>query len=194
MEKLSYKQRKVKQQEKLRYDQAEMKAQVLARIENRSLRQPIVTPKKVRKARPVIDRFVEKISHITKRDCWIWGSSLYRDKKYGRFSNKKGFSPSAHRASWELFRGPIPQGLNVCHHCDTPLCVNPDHLFLGTDKDNMQDMIRKKRWNLPLRLTDDQVRAIRKDTRNYKQVAHDYNVTPNYINDLRSRRKRYHVV
>ncbi len=50
-----------------------------------------------------------------------------------------------HRFVWTEHNGPIPKGMCVCHHCDEPACINPDHLFLGTHQDNMQDMINKKR-------------------------------------------------
>lgn len=131
-----------------------------------------------------------KIERIPECGCWIWIAALYRDKRYGRFGGQP-----AHRVSWELFRGPIPEGLNVCHYCDTPLCVNPDHLFLGTGKDNSQDMVKKKRWNAKhcTKLTDEQVMAIRKDSRSYIEIAKDYGITPNYVNDLRAGRSRYHV-
>ena len=71
--------------------------------------------------------------------CWLWkgkpGSGGYGSWKHGQ----------AHRASWEFYRGPIPAGLQVCHRCDVPLCVNPDHLFIGTQSDNIQDMYAKGR-------------------------------------------------
>lgn len=75
--------------------------------------------------------------------CWIWMSSL-SDRGYGQLTIKNK-TIYAHRFSWELHNGPIPEGLLVCHHCDTPLCVNPDHLFVGTQKDNILDAMRKGR-------------------------------------------------
>lgn len=79
--------------------------------------------------------------------CWIWqkgrgsGSPTHR---YGRISHE-GVPINAHRASWIVHRGPIPSGIEVLHKCDVPLCVNPEHLFLGTKGDNMRDMAAKGR-------------------------------------------------
>lgn len=75
--------------------------------------------------------------------CWLWEKSLAR-KGYGviHIKNKR---KSAHRYSWELYYGPVPKGLFVCHKCDTPSCVNPEHLFIGTHTDNMRDAKRKGR-------------------------------------------------
>ena len=82
-------------------------------------------------------------------DCWVWQGCVIR--RYGGIKIA-GKMKRAHRISWELTNGPIPDGLFVCHHCDVPLCINPDHLFLGTHTDNMRDMIKKGRkskivWN-----------------------------------------------
>lgn len=83
-------------------------------------------------------RFFSKFSKSN--SCWVW-HGLKNKAGYGRFGGKY-----AHRMSWEIFNNQIiPLGMLVCHHCDNPGCVNPDHLFLGTQKDNMQDMISKNR-------------------------------------------------
>jgi hypothetical protein len=74
--------------------------------------------------------------------CWIWNGC--RGNGRGRFS-LEGRTTFAHRASYRLFKGLIPKDLFICHHCDDGLCVNPDHLFLGTQVDNMQDCKRKGR-------------------------------------------------
>jgi len=83
-------------------------------------------------------------SHVIKsRGCWNWAASL-NNKGYGWF-RIRGKTFTAHRASWMLFRGSIPAGMCVLHKCDNPQCVRPSHLFLGTMRDNTQDMIRKGR-------------------------------------------------
>lgn len=76
-------------------------------------------------------------------DCWLWTGA--RDGKgYGRLGNKV-----ASRLSWELSHGPIPRGKLVCHKCDNPPCVRPDHLFLGSPADNFYDMVAKGRGVRP---------------------------------------------
>lgn len=79
----------------------------------------------------------------TEDGCWEW-TGVCDSNGRGKMSihNKER---STHRLSWELHNGPIPDGLLVCHKCDNPPCLRPDHLFLGTQKDNMQDAIKKGR-------------------------------------------------
>lgn len=83
-------------------------------------------------------------SHVAKSgDCWAWTGTRRRDG-YGVFWDGER-QVRAHRWAWESANGPIPSGRHLCHHCDNPPCVRPDHLFVGTQTDNMADMTRKGR-------------------------------------------------
>jgi len=75
-------------------------------------------------------------------ECWTWTAS--QTGGYGLIGTPKG-NDRAHRVSWVMANGPIPDGLHVLHTCDNPLCVRPDHLFLGTNEDNIMDRIKKGR-------------------------------------------------
>lgn len=89
------------------------------------------------------ERFWEKVRRGGQGECWEWQAAIL-DTGYGSFSFN-GKSGTAHRASWEIANGPIPDGLWVLHRCDNRKCVRPDHLFLGTQVDNMRDMAAKGR-------------------------------------------------
>lgn len=107
---------------------------------------------------------------ITESDlCWYWTGHKI-PSGYGTFCVNGKFN-YAHRLSWEIENGEIPEGLYILHKCDNPSCVNPNHLFSGTQADNMQDMVNKGRKvsnppkgiKHPLsKLTDDDIREIRK--------------------------------
>lgn len=95
-----------------------------------------------------IERFHDKYEIDIKTGCWNWIAGTRPNSKgdlYSRHFNEKGRSEGGHRFSYRRLVGEIPKGMFVCHRCDNPLCVNPNHLFLGTHKDNMEDMTRKNR-------------------------------------------------
>lgn len=94
--------------------------------------------------RPLAERFWEKVQKG--EGCWLWTGCLDR-RGYGQIARggKHGGHMKAHRAAFTLTNGPIPGGGHILHRCDNPACVRPDHLFLGTHADNMQDMWAKGR-------------------------------------------------
>lgn len=143
-----------------------------------------------------VDRFWTKVDK--RGDCWEWRGCV-NNKGYGQFStgdraHRKLILP--HRYSYELSYGTIPPGLFVLHRCDNPRCVRPDHLFLGTNLDNMADMRRKGRSRFgerhPLaKLTMAQVALIRERHaagETSARLAQAFQVTPSTINNIVVRR------
>lgn len=93
---------------------------------------------------PDFDRLIQSVDTTDVNRCWRSKLKPYYSG-YAVLRRKGGAKVRAHRLSWELFWGPIPQGVSCCHHCDNRGCANPYHLFLGTHKDNMQDALKKGR-------------------------------------------------
>lgn len=140
-------------------------------------------------------RFWEKVVKTNNDDgCWLWCAAK-DDCGYGVFSiDGKNFR--AHRLSYELTIGTIPKGLKILHKCDTPACVNPSHLFIGTQADNIKDCMEKGRRgsqkgadNSGSKLTPEQVAAIRMDARLYRYIAADYGIHPATVGRIKSRKR-----
>lgn len=138
----------------------------------------------------VEDRFWSKVEKT--ETCWLWHGTKGHFG-HGRFTI--GMLPyhQAHRLAWEWANGPIPDGLFICHHCDVACCVRPSHLFIGSQADNMRDMIEKGRQARGervhrARLTADQVRAIRASTDSERTLARAFGVTSTNIHHIRNRK------
>ena len=99
-----------------------------------------------RPATPAISRFMAKVIPEPNSGCWLWSGSTYRNG-YGVMLGGESKHISTHRFSWAHFKGDIPDGAHVLHKCDVRCCVNPEHLFLGDQQSNMDDMARKGRRN-----------------------------------------------
>lgn len=146
----------------------------------------------------VLKRFFK---HIDKADgCWTWTSSKNSDG-YGQF-NICGASKSAHRVSWELHNGNIPDGMHVLHKCDNPPCVNPEHLFLGTNHDNVLDREAKGRnrasrnkgtKNPSVKITESDVLEIRSSTMKQIELAKKFGVTFQMISRIKLNKAWKHV-
>lgn len=144
----------------------------------------------------ILQRFQDKYIPEPNSGCWLWTANCIRGGYGGMFGDKK--TARAHKISYELYKGIIPNGLHVCHRCDTRSCVNPDHLFLGTAAENTADMMRKNRGKRPIlkgyesgrsKLTPNQLNEIRLALNNGisgRSLSIKYNVSDTAISRIKS--------
>lgn len=144
------------------------------------------------------ERFQTKFRVCKKTGCWLWAAGL-NDKGYGIFYFPPQNMIGAHIASWRLHCGE-PHGLHVLHTCDTPRCVNPHHLYLGTHQDNMRDRDSRGRQydrrgskNGRARLTEKQVNDIRSDKRSPIEIARARKIHPSTVRNVLLRKTRKHL-
>ena len=146
-----------------------------------------------------VERFWKWVEVRGSGECWEWKGGHTGDAKYGWYSTAT-LRILAHRLSWIINKGTDPGFLFVCHTCDNPPCVNPSHLFLGTNYDNVQDMCRKGRHSFGLqkgeeisthKLTENEVLEIRAKyiphEYSTRKLAKEYNVSQTQIRNVLSR-------
>jgi len=155
---------------------------------------------KVIRQKSFMERFLESFDRDGENQCWNWNKSV-TSAGYGLITDETGKQIGSNRASWILHNGPIPKGMVICHKCDNRLCVNPSHLFVGTQRDNVRDCINKGRRNdvrgemrPNARLTQAAVRFIRRTHRPVVELARCYGVSVPTIRDVKSHRYWRHVV
>jgi len=149
--------------------------------------------------RSAIDRFWEKVNKDTPNGCWEWTGAIM-PFGHGQMGSGKGRKLIlAHRFAWELENGPIPEGMEICHHCDNPRCVRVSHLFLGTHQENMADMHQKERRSRGRTavLTESQVIEIRQKyvphIITFKILGIEYGVATETIANIIWRRNWAHI-
>lgn len=142
-----------------------------------------------------IERFWQRVSKAGENDCWEWNRGK-TGNVYGqlRIANNQAFG--THVFSYILHKGPVPAGLWVLHTCDNRRCVNPNHLYAGTPLQNMRDCSNRGRLKVPelrgercpaAKLTEDDVRAIRKASGTNKELGEKYNVHSSLISCIQRR-------
>ncbi len=132
--------------------------------------------------------------------CWLWLGPA-QNMGYG-VVNYQRKAHLAHRIAYEITNGPIPEGMEICHRCDVPLCVNPDHLFMGSHAENMGDCRKKGRIRIPgfqgsahgnAKLSESDVRAIRADGRSLNFLAAKYKISKTTVSEIKSRKSWTHI-
>jgi HNH endonuclease len=163
---------------------------LLSKLNNRYMKWLQLTPQS-------IERKSRKSQH---KGCWLWGSYC-QSSGYGQI-RIEGKRILAHRLSWILHFGDIPEGLLVCHTCDVRRCVNPEHLYLGTQKENMQDCLKKGRTHgqtkgyaftrkpRTRKLTPEQVQEIRDWPHEMKYIAEKLGISIACVSMIKSGKRK----
>ena len=148
------------------------------------------------------ERFLKRVQTDDPDKCWNWLGSSNKKGWHGQWRNQSGGIELAHRAAWRLMKGSIPQGMCVLHHCDNPVCVNPTHLFLGSQSDNCKDMWAKGRARPKTnygekhgmsKLNSEKVLEIRSSNLSNKELGEKFSVSSTTICDVRKRRIWKHL-
>jgi len=142
---------------------------------------------------PIEERFWRFVTKLSDAECWDWTGSK-NAKGYGSLPN--GNEQLAHRISHIIFKGEIPDKIMVLHHCDNPSCVNPSHLYLGDNKQNMIDMISRGRarpQGAPPKLTDEQVKIVAESAESVRALSERFNVSRGVIELIKSGKTYSHL-
>ena len=142
-----------------------------------------------RKRRPIYDRLMKRTFTDAKTGCVVWTGTVGFGG-HGQIRSAKTKLLATHRVSWEHHNGPIPEGMKLCHRCDNPPCINPEHLFLGTQADNIRDMIEKGRnrrgeTHHNARLTDIKVGKIIRARGTQREIAERFKISQQYVGMLK---------
>lgn len=145
-------------------------------------------------------KFLKRII-IDSNGCWLYQGAIKKTGLGYGWVGLNGKQMGAHRASWIVKNGPIEKDLCVCHKCDVPSCINPDHLFIGTQSENMKDAYKKKRkkpinqggqTNPSSKLTLNQVREIRamlSEKVKQKTIAEKFNISQVAVSNIKTERR-----
>ncbi len=139
---------------------------------------------------------------IIKNNCWIWCGAFNPKNGYGLLRDGEK-TKLTHRLSYEIFKGKIEKGKYICHSCDNKLCINPDHLWIGSQSENIQDALNKKRWNPPRGesngkslLSEENVIEIRKlleQNMKQNQIAEKFNIDQSTVSDIKRKKRWKHL-
>lgn len=154
-------------------------------------------------SKTVAERILDNIEIDNDTGCWNWQGGK-NQRGYGLIQSKDDDgiwkSRAVHRVSYELYNGSIPVGLLACHHCDNPSCCNPQHIYIGTQKMNMADMISKGRKNpsrganhWKAKVSDDEIASIRDNPDTYSSIGLQYGISASQVHRIKSRQSWKHI-